>query len=276
MLAGMTLGVIGVGNMGEALVRGVLAGGGRPTVVVFDHRAHVIERLTRELDVVAAKDNAALVAQSDLILLAVKPQVLRPVLAEVGGQLRSTQVLVSIAAGVTIASLEAGCTEAVPVVRVMPNTPALVGEGASGYALGRHATARHGELVGALLGSVGLAVEVPEDQIDALTALSGSGPAYVFRFMEALLEGADAVGLPRELALPLARQTLLGAARMVIETGEEPAELRRKVTSPGGMTQAALAVMDEADLVGVVRRAMVAARDRGVELGRLSAEADAS
>lgn len=257
--------------MGEALVRGLVrqrvAEGA--AVVVADPRAEVTARLAGELGVRAGDIAAA--ADADVIVLAVKPQTMVQVLDDLGPRVRATDprpIVISVAAGVRIATLEAALPEGTPVVRSMPNTPCLIGAGASAWALGRHADARAQAVTRALLEAVGLAVEVPEDQLDAVTALSGSGPAYVFALLEALGAGGIAAGLAPDVAALLARQTLLGAARLAAESGVDPAELRRRVTSPGGTTAAALGVLEARGWHDALVDAIVAARDRGRELGR--------
>jgi len=270
MLTDTTVGFLGAGNMAEAIIRGVLDSGSTPPsqVVASDIRADRLEQLQGELGLRTTGDNRELVATSDIVVLSVKPQVLPHVVAPLAGEFRPSHTVVSIAAGITVASLEALVGEGVPVVRVMPNTPALVGEGASGFCLGRHANDRHAGLVTALLEATGLAVAIEEPLMDALTAISGSGPAYVFYLMEAMMAGAAKVGLPDDLARALVKQTVLGAARLAFESEVDPAELRRRVTSPGGTTQAAIGTLDSNNVSDAVTAAIVAARNRGIELGQ--------
>jgi len=263
--------VIGVGNMGEALARGLVLRGAAvaDSVVVVDPRADVVDRLVDELGVRAGAIDQARAA--DVIVLAVKPQVMVQILSDLAPHVRTTEprpIVVSVAAGVRLATLEAALPEGTPVVRTMPNTPCLVGAGASAWAPGTHADARAGAVTRALLEAVGLAIEVAEADLDAVTALSGSGPAYVFALIEAMVEGGIAAGLAPEVAAILARQTVLGAARLAVESGVEPAELRRRVTSPGGTTAAALGVLEAGRWRESMVLAIVAARDRGRELGR--------
>ena len=262
--------VIGVGNMGEALVRGILRAGLVPpqSLVVCDARAEVAQALARELDVVPAPLPDA-VRGADVVLLAVKPQGMAAVLAAV--ELDDGAVVLSVAAGVSIATLEAGLgadVRHIEVVRTMPNTPALVGLGASAFALGTHRS-RARDVAVAVLGSVGIALEVDEGQLDAVTALSGSGPAYVFRMLEALTAAGIAAGLPPEIATPLAKQTLLGAATLA-NGDTDPAELRRRVTSPGGTTAAALKVLEARGWADILEDAVLAAKARGEALGRIA------
>jgi pyrroline-5-carboxylate reductase len=264
--------VIGVGHMGAALVRGITAGvsplfqPGR--VRVIDRAPGLAGALAEALGVVACDRVDHAVAGASVVLLCVKPQSMPATLAELEPHLVDGAIVISVAAGVSLSTLASALPRAV-VVRAMPNTPALIGRGASAFALAEDAPPRARATAAAILGAVGLAVEVPESAMDAVTALSGSGPAYVFRFLEALISGGTAAGLDPAVARTLALQTLIGAAQLAA-TGDDPAELRRRVTSPGGTTQAALTVLDGGDFVGLIERAIVRARDRGVELGLLA------
>jgi pyrroline-5-carboxylate reductase len=177
-------------------------------------------------------------------------------------------VLISIAAGVPLARLEQGLPEKARVIRVMPNTPALIAAGASAYAPGKHATPEDADLAGRLLSAVGLALPVKESLLDAVTGLSGSGPAYVYQFIEALSDGGVATGLPREVATRLAAQTVLGAARMVLETGLHPGVLKDQVTSPGGTTIEGLHELEKGGMRGAVMNAVRAATERSRKLGQ--------
>jgi pyrroline-5-carboxylate reductase len=179
-------------------------------------------------------------------------------------------LLISIAAGVTIAKLEQGLPAGARVIRVMPNTPALVGAGASAFALGKSATPADGELAAKLLAAVGVAMPVKESLLDAVTGLSGSGPAYVYQFIEALSDGGVAAGLPRDIATRLAAQTVLGGAKMVLETGQHPGALKDQVTSPGGTTIEGLHELEKGQFRGVVISAVRAATEKSRQLGRLS------
>jgi pyrroline-5-carboxylate reductase len=189
-------------------------------------------------------------------------------LAEIRSAIRADALVISIAAGITIERLASGLPVGQRIVRVMPNTPCLIGRGASGFSLGKHATAEDGKLVAALLSAVGVAHEVPERLLDAVTGLSGSGPAFVYSMIEALAEGGVASGLSPELAAELSARTVAGAAEMVVQTGETPAVLRDRVTSPGGTTVAGLKVLDERDMKDAVVEAVKAATRRSEELGR--------
>ncbi|MCD8139638.1 MAG: pyrroline-5-carboxylate reductase [Planctomycetaceae bacterium] len=259
------LGVIGGGNMAEALVRGVIRAGllTPDRIAVFDispDRLAVFAGLG-----CAASDSAAGVLGADVVLLATKPQQLRSALS--GVPVGAGQLLVSILAGVPTTAIEAMLPPGSRVVRTMPNTPLLVGQGMTALAGGSHATPDDVKTALALFAASGDAVEVAETDLDAVTALSGSGPAYLFYFYEALLRGAEVIGLEPALARRLAFGTLKGALAMLEDGGDE-VELRRRVTSPGGTTAAAIAALDNGRFAGVVADALEAACRRSVELGR--------
>jgi pyrroline-5-carboxylate reductase len=215
-------------------------------------------------------ENAAVVSSADVVILAVKPQAMQPVLAELRTAIRSDALVVSIAAGVTLRALAAGLPSGQRIVRVMPNTPCLIARGVSGYSLGPHATAADAKLVAELLSAVGVAHQVPESQLDAVTGLSGSGPAFVYTMIEQLTAGGVEMGLPAELAADLAAHTVAGAAEMVLATGESPAVLRDRVTSPGGTTLAGLAALAHNGFNRSVVEAVRAATLRSAELGKSS------
>ncbi|MEZ4267985.1 MAG: pyrroline-5-carboxylate reductase [Myxococcota bacterium] len=274
----MRLGVIGAGNMGQALVRGALAAGVTQAadVVASSLDADALREFAAETGIRAVATNREVVEVSDVILLAVKPQQAATVLDSLRDVFGPQHLVVSIAAGLTTALLQAHLPEATPVVRVMPNTPSLVGAGATAWCLGSAARAEHGALASQLFEAVGESHRVDESAMDAVTAVSGSGPAYVFLLVEALENAAVAAGLEAPLAQALVRQTVLGAARMVDETGVLPAELRRRVTSPGGTTAAALAVFEDRGFGAIVSAAVDAARLRAAELARAAAAQDGS
>ena len=259
---------IGSGNMASALIHGLLASGtSRPErILVNDVRKEALDALAREHGVATTADNAQ-AAASDVVVLSVKPQVLPALLTEIAPHVSASALVISIAAGVPLALIEAQLAGR-RVIRAMPNTPALVSAGATALAAGTHASAADLALARGVFESVGTVVETPESLLDAVTALSGSGPAYVFYLAEALVSAGEAVGLPADVAFALALQTVYGAAKLLHERGEAPEELRRKVTSPGGTTQAGVATLDALDVKGAVRKCVTAARDRGQELGR--------
>jgi pyrroline-5-carboxylate reductase len=212
--------------------------------------------------------NLDLLKNADVIFLAMKPAQIAEVLTEVSSAVGKNHLLISIAAGVTLAKLENNLPPNSRVIRVMPNTPSLVGAGASGFALGKNATAADAELAKKLLSAVGLALQVKESLLDAVTGLSGSGPAYVYQFIEALSDGGVAAGLPRDIATKLAAQTVLGGAKMVLETGQHPGALKDQVTSPGGTTIEGLHELEKGKLRATVMSAVRAATEKSKKLGQ--------
>jgi pyrroline-5-carboxylate reductase len=264
------IGFIGGGNMAEAMLRGLLESGREAgSMMVSEPDAAKRRELARRFGVATAADNAEVMKAARTIVLAVKPQILGDVMAGLKPLATKKQLFVSIAAGVMLARLQKGLGAEARVVRVMPNTPCLVGKGASVLCAGKNATAADVKLVKKIFAAVGDAhVVTDEKRMHVVTALSGSGPAYVYRFAEALIEGAVKGGLDRPLARALTFQTIAGAAQMMIETGQEPADLRKAVSSPGGTTLAGLGVLDEKGLVETVKAALAAAARRSVELGK--------
>lgn len=262
-----SLGVIGVGNMGGALLRGVAGSRVRKPsdVIAYDVDRARLADACAAAGVAAAKSMAGVCA-ARTVLLAVKPQVMSEVLAEVAPALHRPVRVISIAAGVRCGTIEEALGGRVPVLRVMPNTPALVGEGAAALCGGRWASPSDLRIAAKLLAAVGKVFVVDEGMMDAVTALSGSGPAYFFLLMEAMAAAGVELGLPADVAAALAVQTALGAGRLAAESPDGPAELRRRVTSPGGTTEAALRVFAEGGFERLVSAAMKAARDRSVEL----------
>ncbi len=269
------VGFVGGGNMATALIKGMLAAQlYRPDQLwVSDVEPQRLAVLRRRFKVATTNDNAALVRGSKAIVIAVKPQIIDTVLAQLRPAVTPAKVFLSIAAGVTSARLEAGLTggvfgETARVLRVMPNTPALLGKGISVLVRGRHATAADERLGLRLLRAVGHAVAVRDERLlDGVTGLSGSGPAYVYLFAEGLIAGGVAAGLPSQLATQLALETLSGAAAMLQETGETPAALRAMVSSPGGTTLAGLGELERRGFKDAVLAAIVAATRRSQELG---------
>ena len=268
MLGERRLGVVGAGNMGQALIAGVLRSGLLPAdrIVASRRNEDGLEQLRTRFGVEATTDNVALIRDCDVILLAIKPQGFQALFEDVLGTFRRDHFLVSIAAGVSTAAIEARVGVALPVVRAMPNTPALVGRGITAYCLGKHADATHALLTSQLLGAVGRTLRVDEKDMDAVTALSGSGPAYVFYLTEAMATAGAALGLEPGVAAALARQTVVGASALMESAAEGPKELRRRVTSRGGTTEAAIKVLDETEVSGHVRAAMEAAAARAAVL----------
>ena len=260
---------LGGGQMAEAIARGVIAAGllTPDRIAASEIRADRRDFLESHVGIKAVATNAEAVALGDVILLAVKPQDTGVVLAEIGGHVRTDQVVVSIAAGVTLSKLETPFEKPVPVIRVMPNTPCLVGAGMAAIARGKHATAEHEARVLSIFNATGKAVALPEKDLDAVTALSGSGPGYVAVVIEAMIDGGVRAGLARDVATTLAIQTVLGSARMLSETGTHPAVLKDMVSSPGGTTIAGIHALEQGGLRAAFMDAIVAATERSRELG---------
>lgn len=259
--------VLGAGKIGEALLAGLLAAG-RPTGQLM-----FVERYPERAAEVATAlgvepvDVARAAGRAGVIVIAVKPQDVDPVLDALAPELRPGTLVVSLCAGLPTARFEARLPAGIPVVRVMPNTPLLVGEAMCAMSAGSHAGEQHMAAVAELLSSVGRVVQVPEHQQDAVTAVSGSGPAYFFYAVEAMIDAGVLLGLPRPVATELVVQTMAGSARMLRESGEHPALLREAVTSPAGTTAAALRELDEHGVRAGFVAAIQAARDRSVHLG---------
>ncbi len=262
-----TIAVLGTGKIGEALLSGLLDAGRNPDDLMFTERypdrAAELEQTYR----VRAVDTATAAGKADVLIVAVKPQDIDPLLAELAGLIRPNALVVSLCAGLPTALYERRLPEGVPVVRVMPNTPMLVGEAMSAISAGRFAADAHLQLTEELLGSVGKVVRVPESQQDAVTALSGSGPAYFFYLVEAMIDAGIMLGLPRPMVTELITQSAVGAARMLRETGEHPVLLREAVTSPGGTTIMAIRELERHGVRAALLAAIEAARDRSIELG---------
>ncbi len=257
---------LGAGNMARALLQGCLGRGGYTpeSLAATDVSPEALGKVERELGVRSFASNAEAAAWADVIVLAVKPGVMTSVLQEIAGQLSAHKLVISIAAGVPLERLRDGLSGHARVVRAMPNTPAMVGAGATALAGGGRDDLAFAK---ALFESVGEVVLVPEASLDAVTGLSGSGPAYVFVMIEALSDAGVRAGLPREVATKLAAQTLLGAAKLVIDSGEHPGKLKDMVTSPGGTTIAGLAAAERAGLRHALHAAVEAAVARAKELG---------
>ena len=258
--------IVGAGVMGETMLSGLLLSGHAPeAVLVAEKRPERAVELSQQY-AVRVLSNLEAASEADTLILAVKPQDLGALLREISPVLRAGQVLVSLAAGLTIASIEAHVPSGVAVVRVMPNTPALVGLGMAAMARGASCTDAQLAEAESLVSATSHVVHIPEAQMDAVTAVSGSGPAYLFLVAEAMVAAGVELGLSTEVAAKLVRQTLLGAATMVSETDTDPAMLRQQVTSVGGTTAAAIAEFEARDLAGTFLAAMTAARDRSIEI----------
>jgi pyrroline-5-carboxylate reductase len=261
----MNLLVLGCGVMGESILAGALESGDVRATIVESREQRARELAERYGVTAGAADGAA--ADADVVLVAVKPHDVESAVRSVTPSLPSTAVVVSVAAGLATERLESWLPDGQPVVRAMPNTPALVGAGITAVCAGTAASAEHVASAESLLGSVGDVVVVPEAQMDAVAAVSGSGPAYVFLLVEAMTEAGVRVGLPRELSARLTAATLAGSSALLDATGEHPAVLRERVTSPGGTTAAALHQLERHGLRAAVLDAVVANRDRSRELG---------
>ncbi len=267
-MIGKGIGFIGAGQMATALGEGFVRGGlVKPfDLVASDPSEEACDKFAHATGGQVLANNVVVARSADVLFLAVKPQQMVRVAAELKGKIGPEVLVISIAAGIRLATLQQGLGENVRLVRVMPNTPCLVGHGASAYCLGSKATEADGQLVQQLLAAVGLAVAVEEKMLDAVTGLSGSGPAFVYVMIEALSDGGVRMGLPRAVATALAAQTVLGAAQMVRTTGEHPGVLKDRVASPGGTTIAGLQALEHAGLRGGLMAAVEAATRRSIEL----------
>ena len=263
-----TVGMIGAGNMADALVRGLLGRGVlTPDRCLMTNRSNDarLARFARDWTVTTTRDKARLVRDADAVVLAVKPADVPDVLRDIAPHVEARHLVISVAAGVPLETIERALRTAA-VVRAMPNTSTAVGASATAVCAGRRAGDRHLGIVRALFEAVGRVVVVPEHFFDAVTGLSGSGPAYVYLLAEAMVEAAQREGLDREVALDLVAQTVLGAGKMLVETGEDPAVLRARVTSPGGTTMAGVEALVEGGLPAAVGRAVARATRRAGEL----------
>lgn len=263
-----TIAVLGAGKIGEALLAGLLNGGRSAAELVFTERHPERAAELTERYGVAAVEVAEAAKRAEVLVVAVKPQDIEPLLAELAPLVGPGSLVVSLCAGLPTSLYERRLPDAVPVVRVMPNTPMLVGEAMSAVSPGRHATAEHVRVVEDMLRTVGRVVEVPEAQQDAVTALSGSGPAYFFYLVEAMIDAGILLGLPRAVAEQLIVQSAVGAAKMLAQGTEHPVLLREAVTSPAGTTINAIRELEKHGVRAALLAAIEAARDRSVELGK--------
>jgi pyrroline-5-carboxylate reductase len=269
MLTGKRIGCIGGGNMAQAIVRGMLAGGLPATdIMVAEPVEKVREKLTDEYGIGVSAENSVAAEFAEIVILAVKPQVAQSMLKALPAECCKGRLFISIMAGMTTNSIESSLADGTRVVRVMPNTPALVLQAASAVAPGSSATPDDVQITLEIFSMLGTACRVDEKMLDAVTGLSGSGPAYVFTFIEALSDAGVKNGLPRDIATKLAAQTVYGAARMILETGEHPAVLKEKVTSPGGTTIAGLHTLERESFRGTIISAVDSATERSAELGK--------
>ena len=270
MVSDLRFGFLGAGRMATALARGWLRAGLARVdcILASDPIPQARLQFAEETGTSSLEDNRAIVQRSDVVILAVKPQNMASLLAEIRPLLTARHLVISIAAGVGLSQLANGLGSECRLIRVMPNTPCLVGASAAGYAASASATPDDLRLVEQLLNSVGKGFALPERLLDAVTGLSGSGPAYVFVMIEALSDGGVRMGLPRDVATQLAAQTVFGAAKMLLETGLHPGVLKDQVASPGGTTIAGLHALEKGGFRAAVMDAVEAATKRSAELGR--------
>ena len=270
ILASHLIGFIGAGNMAEALIRGLVRGNHiqASRVVASGPRRERLDELQTAYGIDVTTVNAEVAQRCNLVVLSVKPQILDKVLREVGDKLASGTLVISIAAGVDTATIEQAVADGVRVVRAMPNTPALVGAGATAISAGKHAGEADLATARAMFDAVGITVELDETHLDAVTGLSGSGPAYIFLILEALADAGVKVGLARRNAQRLAAQTVMGSAKMLLDLDEHPGVLKDMVTSPGGTAIAGLHTLEEGGLRTTLINAVETATKRARELGR--------
>ena len=270
MAAKFTIGFLGAGKMAAALAKGFIQTGllTPAQVVASDPVQAARTAFTKGTRARTTVSNPEVVKFGSVLVLAMKPDQVAEVLAEIRPLVTTHHLVVSIAAGVTLSKLQAGLPPGARIIRVMPNTPALVGASASAFALGQSASPGDAALVNRLLSSAGVALQVKESLLDAVTGLSGSGPAYGYMIIEALSDGGVAAGLPRDIATKLAAQTLLGSARMVLETGLHPGTLKDMVASPGGTTIEGIHELEKGKLRGTLMNAVRAAADKARRMGQ--------
>lgn len=270
MFASLRLGFVGGGNMGEALIRGFLAASllSSRQISVFDVVPERLSYLTQEYGIQTYENITILAENCEIIILAVKPQTMARVLDTLHAHLAHKPLIISIAAGISLTSLASALPEKTPLIRVMPNTPALVQQSASALARGPHASDADMDLAMALFEAVGKAVEVEEKLMDAVTGLSGSGPAYILLLLESLIDAGVLMGLPRSTARELVVQTALGTATMLAESGKHPGELKDQITSPGGTTIHGLQILEQRGVRGAFMAAVQTATQRSLELGK--------
>lgn len=264
------IGFIGAGKMGSALMQGIIkAGIIKPeNLSASDVYEPFLNELNSQLGINVSTDNAVIAQASDILVLAVKPQILGSVLEDLKPYINADKLIISIAAGVPLATYENALPEGTRVVRVMPNIAATVSEAASGISPGKNATSEDLKTALEIFSAVGTAVQVPESLMDAVTGLSGSGPAFIFPVIEAMADGAVLEGMDRKSALTLAAQTVLGAAKMALETGLHPGELKDMVTSPAGTTIQGVRILEEAGIRAAFMNAVIKASERSKELGK--------
>lgn len=272
MLTNKKISIIGTGNMGQALVSGLVGSGSSKSknIICTDVREAKLQSVEKQYGVHTTTNNLEAVARAQIIIYAVKPQIMASVLNETAAKLDMSKLIISIAAGVPMEAIESFLNKKLRLIRVMPNIAAAVKEAATAVAAGKHASEEDIKLAMAIFESIGRCVFIPENYLmDAITGLSGSGPAYIFLIVEALADAGVKVGLSRQEALFLSAQTVLGAAKMLIETQEHPGQLRDRVTSPGGTAIAGLATLEEGGLRTTLIHAVEVATNRSRELGEM-------
>ncbi|SPD76161.1 Pyrroline-5-carboxylate reductase [uncultured Desulfobacterium sp.] len=264
------IGFIGAGNMATALIKGLLNSGvyDREQILASDKVDAAVKKVSEQFGLTCCASNGELMQRCSIVVLSVKPQNLRDVLEEIKGEVRDDHLLISIAAGIPLSMIQQIIGKDIALIRVMPNTPALVQKGVSALAAGKWAGPDHLALAREIFNSVGKTVDVNEQMMDAVTAVSGSGPGYVFRIMECMVDAGVAVGLEGKAALDLVVETFLGAACLARESGQSLASLREMVTSPGGTTAEGLAAFDKLGLADMTIKAVQAACRRSIELGK--------
>jgi pyrroline-5-carboxylate reductase len=269
---GHPLAILGAGVMGETVLSGLLRAGWHADQIVATDRRLERQRELTERYGIKMLENTEAVAEAETVILVVKPQDMNDLLSEIAESIKPGTLVVSLAAGVDTSFIESRLPEGVAVVRVMPNTPAQVDEGMAAISPGSHSTQDHLDRVTEILSATGRVITVPERYQDAVTAISGTGPAYLFFVVEAMIEAGVHLGLPRDTATELVVQTMLGSAKLLRETGEHPTVLRERVTSPGGTTAAAVRQLEDHKVRAAFLRAMEAARDRSRELAAAARE----
>ena len=260
----MKIGFIGLGNMAKAMIGGMLSKGiaAKEDIIGADKMQAAIDAAKDMYGIITTSDNREVAARADILILAVKPQFLAQAVSEMKDAVKQEALIVSIAAGKTMGQIEALFEQDIKLVRVMPNTPALVGEGCSGVCRNNRVSDEEMATCMKLIGSFGIASEVPETMMDAVTGVSGSSPAFVFMFIEAMADGAVAAGMPRNQAYAFAAQTVMGSAKLVLETGKHPGELKDMVCSPAGTTIEGVRFLEENGFRGAVMDAVVAAAEK--------------
>lgn len=274
MLKNQTIAVVGAGHMAGALIGGMIRSKLVPakSVVATRRTPEALAELQKKWGVRVSTDNRKAVAGADIVILAVKPQMAKSVMAQLAGAIKKEQLVISVMAGITTSAISKALRADCPVVRAMPNTPCQVDAGATAIAAGAHAGEKDMARAEAVFKSVGLCVALPETALDAVTGLSGSGPVYLYMVIEAMIDGGVKMGIPRAVASKLAAQTVLGAAKLVIETGKHPALLKDEVTTPGGTAITAIHVLESKGLRSLLIDGVEAATKRSQELSRLFAD----